>query len=146
MSIQYITIEQAVEIHKKTVDKSGGGVIGHLELGKLEGVLENIKNDIYYPTFADKLTHLFFCACKFHSFIDGNKRIAITLSAQFLLLNGYLYCTGQFIREMENISYHVADGSIDKKLLNEIMKAFLEEKMDSEVLKLKLLNAIAKDV
>jgi len=145
MDLLYIPIEQAIAIHKKTVEKSGGGVVGHLELGKLEGVLENIKNDTYYPTFAEKLTHLFFCACKFHSFLDGNKRIAITLCTQFLLLNGYLYCAGQFLREMENISYHVADGKIDKELLHEIMTAFLEGEMDSETLKLKLFNAISKD-
>jgi len=144
MHIHYITIDQAVEIHKKTVEKSGGGAIGYLELGKLEGVLENIKNDIYYPTFADKLTHLFYCACKFHSFLDGNKRIAITLCAQFLLLNGYLYCAGQFLRDMENISYHVADGNIDKELLHELMTAFLDDDINSETLKLKLLHAISK--
>ena len=34
-----------------------------------------------YPTFESKLTHLFFCVCKFHCFADGNKRLAITLSA-----------------------------------------------------------------
>jgi death on curing protein len=85
MPVHYITIDQAIEIHEKTVDKSGGGLIGHLELWKLEGVLENIKNDVYYPTVADKLTHLFFSACKFHSFLDGNKRIAIIL-LQFCFL------------------------------------------------------------
>ncbi len=145
MHIQYITIEQAIEIHKKTVEKSGGGAIGHLELGKLEGVLGNIQNDLYYPTFADKLTHLFFCACKFHCFLDGNKRIAIVLCTQFLLLNGYLYCAERFLREMENISYHVADGSVDKDLLKELIAAFLEEELDAEALKLKLLQAISKN-
>jgi death on curing protein len=143
--IQYITIEQAIEIHKKTVEKSGGGAIGHLELGTLEGVLGNIQNDLYYPTFADKLTHLFFSVCKFHCFLDGNKRIAIVLCTQFLLLNGYLYCAEQFLRKMENISYHVADGSIDKELLKELISASLEEELDSEALKLKLLQAISKD-
>jgi len=145
MNIQYITIEQAVEIHKKTVEKSGGGVIGYLELGKLEGVLGNIQNDLYYPTFADKLTHLFFSVCKFHCFLDGNKRIAIVLCTQFLLLNGYLYCAERFLQEMENISYHVADGSVDKDLLKELIAASLEEELDSEALKLKLLQAISKD-
>ena len=145
MNIQYITIGQAVEIHKKTVEKSGGGVIGHLELGKLEGVLGNIQNDLYYPTFADKLTHLFFSVCKFHCFLDGNKRIAIVLCTQFLLLNGYLYCAERFLQEMENISYHVADGSVDKDLLKELIAASIEEELDSEALKLKLLQAISKD-
>ncbi|MDO9356520.1 MAG: hypothetical protein Q7T55_22675, partial [Solirubrobacteraceae bacterium] len=91
----------------------------------------------------DKLTHLFFCACKFHCFQDGNKRIAITLSAQLLLLNGYLYCASSFIREMENISYHVAAGNIGKDLLREVIAAHLAEESDNEALKLKILNAIS---
>jgi death-on-curing protein len=141
----YLTLEQAIEVHRKTVEISGGGAMGHLDLGKLDSVLTHIQNDDYYPTFADKLTHLFFGACKFHSFEDGNKRIAITLSAQMLLLNGYLYCADQFIREMENISYHVAAGRIDKDLLGEIITAVLDDEFEAERLKLKILNAIADD-
>jgi len=143
--IFYLTLEQAVEVHRKTVEISGGGAMGHLELGKLDSVLTHIQNDDYYPTFVDKLTHLFFCACKFHCFEDGNKRIAITLSAQMLLLNGYLYCAGNFLREMENISYHVAAGNIGKELLREIIEACLNGEMDSEPLKLKILEAISTD-
>lgn len=146
MPILYLTLDQAMEVHRKTVEMSGGGVMGHLELGKLESVLEHIQNDDYYPTFADKLTHLFFCACKFHCFQDGNKRIAIVLCTQMLLFNGYLFCAGRFLREMENISYHVAAGNIGKGLLGEIMEAFLNEEMDSEPLKLKIFEAISKDV
>lgn len=145
MAIIYLTLEQAIEVHRKTVEVSGGGALGHLELGKLESVLEHIQNDDYYPTFEDKLTHLFFCACKFHCFQDGNKRIAITLCAQMLLLNGYLYCSSQFIRDMENISYHVAAGNIDKELLGEIITAVISEEMDSEELKLRILTAISND-
>lgn len=141
----YLTLEQAIEVHHKTVEVSGGGAMGHLELGKLDSVLTHIQNDDYYPTFADKLTHLFFGACKFHSFEDGNKRIAITLCAQMLLLNGYLYCSGNFIREMENISYHVAAGRIDKALLGDIITAVLDDEFEAEPLKLKILNAIFTD-
>jgi death-on-curing protein len=144
VALIYLTLEQAIAVHAKTVAVSGGGALGHLELGKLDSVLENIQNDGYYPTFEDKLTHLFFCACKFHCFQDGNKRIAITLSAQMLLLNGYLYCASSFIREMENISYHVAAGNIDKDLLREVIAAHLAEESDNEVLKLKILNAISE--
>jgi len=43
---------------------------------------------------------------------------------------------------MENISYHVAAGKIKKELLGEIIEAFLNEEMDSEVLKLKILKAM----
>jgi len=62
-----------------------------------------------------------------------------------LLLNGYLYCAGHFIREMENISYHVAAGNIDKDLLHEVIAAILHSEENDEALKLKILNAISSD-
>lgn len=143
MATCYLTIQQAIETHALTVEKSGGGTLGVLEIDKLESVLNHIQNDDYYPTFEEKLTHLFFCACKFHCFQDGNKRIAITLCAQMLLLNGYLYCSTYFIREAENISYHVAAGAVSKDLLGEWMKAVLSGQEDDESLKLKIFNAIS---
>lgn len=143
MALIYITLDQAIETHARTVEVSGGGTLGQLDLGILDSVLQNIQSDEYYPTFEEKLTHLFFSACKFHCFQDGNKRIAITLSAQLLLLNGYMYCAGSFLQEMENISYHVAAGNIDKYLLQEIITAHLMEESENESLKLKILNAIS---
>ena len=139
----YITLDEAIEIHKLTVQHSGGGALGHFDLGRLDSVLLNIQNDDYYPSFVDKITHLFFCTCEFHCFEDGNKRIAITLSAQFLLKNGYLPVAQSFLKEMENISYHVAAGKIDKDLLYEIMDSILKGIFESdESLKLKIIHAI----
>jgi death on curing protein len=145
MAWVYLTLEQAIDVHVKTVEVSGGGSTGQLEIGKLDAVLQNIQNDDYYPTFDAKLTHLFFCACKFHCFQDGNKRIAITLCSQMLLLNGYLRSVKAFIRESENVSYHVAAGSISKELLGEWMVAVLRGEEDDEALKLKIFNAISGD-
>ena len=139
----YLTLDQAVDIHRITVEVSGGGALGILDTGKLDSVLCHMQNDDYYPTFADKLAHLFFCTCQFHCFQDGNKRIAISLSAQFLLINGYLFIVPDFIRKMENISYHVAAGSIDKELLHEIVVAILDGDDDNEILKLKIIQAIS---
>lgn len=139
----YLTLEQAIAIHRKTVDVSGGGSLGHLDLGKLESVLCHIQNDDYYPTFDAKLTHLFFSTCKFHCFEDGNKRIAITLCAQLLLLNGYLRSIQGFFLQSENISYHVAAGTISKELLGEWITAVLSGDEDDESLKLKIYNAIS---
>lgn len=143
MGFNYLTLEQAIEIHGKTVDVSGGGARGQLEVGKLDAVLQNIQNDDYYPTFDAKLTHLFHSACMFHCFEDGNKRIAITLCAQMLLLNGYLRSVKGFIQEAENVSYHVAAGAIDKQLLHEWVTAVLCGEEDDESLKLKIFQAIS---
>ena len=142
--IIYITLEQAIIIHQKTIKYSGGGMTQELDIGKLDSVLQNIQNDDYYPTFVDKITHLFFCTCQFHCFADGNKRLAITLSAQFLLFNGYMAIAKNFFSVMENISYQVAAGKIDKTLLLEIMTAVMAETYEyDEVLKLKIYNAIS---
>ena len=141
--IIYITLEQAKIVHQKTIQYSGGGTLEHFDLGRLDSVLQNIQNDDYYPTFADKLTHLFFCTCKFHCFADGNKRLAITLSAQFLLFNGYMAVAKKFFTETENISYQVAAGKIDKDLLHKIMTAIMDDTFDyDEELKLEIYNAI----
>ena len=141
--IVYITLDQAKEIHQKTIKYSGGGALEHFDLGRLESVLQNIQNDDYYPTFEDKITHLFFCTCEFHCFADGNKRLAITLSAQFLLLNGYMAVAKRFFTVMENVSYHVAAGKIGKELLHRIIVAVMDGTYDSdEELKLVIIDAI----
>lgn len=141
--IVYITPEQARDTHHKTIKHSGGGTLEELEFEKLVGVLNNIQNDEWYPTFVDKLTHLFFCTCQFHCFADGNKRLAITLSALFLLLNGYMGIAHTFFGKMENISLQVAASKIDKELLHKIMEAIMTNTFDEdEALKLEIYNAI----
>lgn len=143
-AINYISLTSAQEIHRLTITHSGGGVYEHLDLGRLDSVLTNIQNDDYYPTFVDKLTHLFYCTCQFHCFADGNKRLAITLSAQFLLLNGYMSVAKHFFEITENISYQVAAGKIDKELLHRILTAIMQNTYDAdEELKLDIFNAIS---
>ena len=141
----YLDIEQVLEIHRMTVRISGGGSDGRLDIGRLESVLQHIQNDDYYPTFEEKLTHLVFSTNKFHCFEDGNKRLSISLGTQFLLLNGYLYCSSKFIQEMENISYHVAAGKINKEILFEIIYSIINEPEFSEGLKLKIYESINKE-
>lgn len=142
--IIYITIDRAKIIHQKTIQYSGGGTLEHFDLGRLESVLQNIQNDDYYPTFSDKMTHLFYCVCEFHCFADGNKRLAITLCAQFLLYNGYMAIAKDFFTMMENISYHVAAGKINKDLLCKIMEAIMNGTYNTdEELKLEIYHAIS---
>ncbi len=142
--IIYLTLEQAKAIHRKTITYSGGGTYEILDIDKLDSVLQHIQNDDYYPTFVDKLTHLFFCTCEFHCFADGNKRLAITLSLQFLLFNGYLGIAQNFMSITENVSYYVAAGKINKELLHKIMIAILDGTYaEDEELKLEIMNAIS---
>ena len=137
-----ISTERALQTYKKTIEVSGGGADGFIGDGKerFESILTFIQDDSYYPTFEDKITHLFYSLCKDHLFQDGNKRIAITLAAQMLIDNGYIWCTGSFIRRMENYCWHVAAGSIDKDLLKEIITCVINDDEENESLLLKIIN------
>lgn len=142
--IYYITEQKALEIHSKTIEHSGGGTYELLNISSLYSILEHIQNDDDYPTFEDKLTHLIFAVNRNHSFADGNKRISITLGAQFLLYNGYMFCLARYMKEMENISYHLAAGRIEKELLQKMIHSFLTAEEDfSEDLKFEYLMACA---
>ncbi len=139
----YFDIEHAIRAHDFIIENSGGHA-GIIEIGKLESILEHIQNDLYYPEFEDKLTHLVFSVNKFHVFNDGNKRTSIDLGAYLLEINGADYCIDKFIVEMENIAVYVADNKIDKELLKEIITSILAEDDFNEGLKLKIIDALSK--
>lgn len=141
MSFIYFDTVHAINEHDFIISVSGGSK-GILNTGLLDSVLDHIQNDIYYPELPDKVCHLFFSINKNHAFNDGNKRTSIVLSSYFLELNGYDFKIDYFIKEMENISVHVADNRIDKVLLHEIIQSILFENEYSEQLQLKIMNAI----
>lgn len=140
----YFDVDHAIDVHDWIIENSGGR-IGILNLGNLESPLAHIQNDLYYPEFQDKLTHLVFAINKNHAFNDGNKRSSIALGAYFLKLNGYDYVITRFVFEMENIAVWVADNQIDKNLLAEIIESILIEADYSEALKLKIIDATITD-
>lgn len=143
MKVIYITQSQALETHHKTIEYSGGGDFSEVNIGYLDSALDHIQNDDYYPTFEDKLVHLVWSINRNHSFSDGNKRLSITLAVQFLSMNGYLYCIKRFLQDMENVSYHLAAGRIDKDLLQDIIHSILKGDDDyDESLKIRILMAI----
>ena len=144
MAFNYFDIEHAISTHDFIINESGGSH-GVNDLGLLESVLDHIQNDIYYPEFEIKVTHLVFSVNKNHAFSDGNKRSSIALGAYFLELNGLEYCIDRFIIEMENISVHVADNRIDKDLLYEIIYSIINEDDYSEELRLKIIDATNHD-
>lgn len=138
----YFDIHYALKEHDWIIDSSGG-LAGINNLGLLESPLEHIQNDLYYPEFEDKLTHLVFSINKSHAFIDGNKRSSIALGCYFLKINGYDYAVKKFVLEMENIAVWVAEGLISKELLGEIIKSLIYEDDYSETLKLKIILVIS---
>lgn len=90
-NIIYPTFDQVKQVYDKTIEKSGGGLSGIRDEGGILATLEFVRNDDYYPSFTDKLSYLVYGFCHGHYFLDGNKRIALTIGVFFLLQNGY-YC------------------------------------------------------
>jgi len=137
----YFDIKYALKTQEMVI-KNSGGLSGIKNQGCLESVLENIQNDLYYPEFTDKITHLVHSIIKFHAFNDGNKRSSIALGAFFLEVNGFDFRVRKFQNEMENIVVWVAENKIEKDLLSKLIDAIIFEDDFSESLKLELLEAI----
>lgn len=141
MDYNYFDTQHAIQVHDNIIVKSGGKM-GVIDIGLVDSCLEHIQNDDYYPEMEDKLTHLFYCINKSHSFTDGNKRASIALSAYFLEINGLDFRVNRFISSMENIAVYVADNLVDKDLLGEIIYSLIYEDDYSEELKMKLVNVL----
>lgn len=143
IEVLYFDVKHAIAVHDSIIELSGG-LSGVKDEGMIHSPLEHIQNDLYYPNFVDKLCHLIFSINKNHAFNDGNKRSSLALGAYFLEINGYDYCLRYFLTEMENIVVWLAEGTIDKDLLHEIVTSIIEEDEFSESLKLKVIEATNK--
>lgn len=140
--IQYLTFEEVVSVYQKMLEKSGGGLSGIREENGIKSVLVFIQDDTYYPSFEEKLNHLIYSFCASHFFADGNKRIAITVGAYFLLKNGYIFAARDLMPRLEAIIYHVASSHIRKDLLQRIVSCIVHEVDYDESLKIELSYAM----
>ena len=134
--IIYIDYDEALNIYSKMIDASDGGFEGVRDEGGIRATLDFAQNDLYYPTFADKLTYLMYRFCSGHFFNDGNKRIALTLGTYFLHKNNYYWHACICMRTLES--------NIDQDLLLRIVNSFLTNKDYDEELKIDIANAMSK--
>lgn len=54
--IIYIDYDEVLNIYSKMIVASNGGFEGVRDEGGIRAALDFVQNDLYYPTFADKLT------------------------------------------------------------------------------------------
>lgn len=118
---KYLSYDDVLSYYHETIDQSGGGMSGIREKGGIEKILDFVQNDLYYPSFEDKLTYLVYGFCTGHYFADGNKRISLVIGAHFLIKNGRGWAGFHFLPHMEAYIWHVAAGNIDKDLLERII-------------------------
>ena len=115
--IIYPTYGDLLNKHNEVIRKSGG-IMGVFNENLLRGFIEFIQNNVYYPSFEEKLSHLVFSIAKNHGFCDGNKRTAIIAGAFFLELNAFdQFIIDAFIKNMEGIILLTVQGFINKEQL-----------------------------
>lgn len=141
IKIFYFDIKHAIKLHDWIINNSGG-LPRNREIGLLDSALQHIQNDMYYPTFEEKLKHLVYAVNKFHPFNDGNKCSSLILGTFFLEINGYDYCVKKFVQEMEEIVVWLAESKIKDDLLLEIISSIINEDEFSESLKLKIIESV----
>lgn len=61
--IVYLSFDDILIYYGDTIKQSGGGMSGIREENGIKMILELVQNDLYYPSFEEKLTYLVYAFC-----------------------------------------------------------------------------------
>jgi death on curing protein len=86
-STYFPSLEELLYLHALLIERFGGDA-GVRDPGLLESALARPRSG-YYRTLSEQAAALMQSLAMNHGFMDGNKRIALALSAVFLRLNGW---------------------------------------------------------
>lgn len=84
---RYPTVEETIAVHAKLIAQFGGSA-GIRDRGALESALARPRTG-YYTDVIQEAAALWESLSQNHPFVDGNKRVALTMTAAFLRVNGY---------------------------------------------------------
>ena len=116
--MRYLTPDEVLELHRRTVAQSGGGS-GVRDLSALESAVAQprmtFSREELYPSLAEKAAALAFSLIMNHPFVDGNKRVGHAAMETFLFLNGHeITATTD---DQETVILGVAAGRIEREAL-----------------------------
>jgi len=83
----YPTVDEVIAVHARLIARFGGS-IGVRDRGALESALTRPQSG-YYDDLIQEAAALWESLSQNHPFVDGNKRVAVTVTAAFLRVNGY---------------------------------------------------------
>ena len=83
----YPTLEDVLATHARLIEKFGGS-LGLRDRGALESALARPQSG-YYGDLIEEAAALWESLSQNHPFIDGNKRVAVAVTAAFLRVNGF---------------------------------------------------------
>lgn len=104
----YPTFEDTVAIHAVLIRRFGGS-LGIRDRGALESALARPRSG-YYHDVIEQSAALWESLSQNHPFIDGNKRVAVTVTAAFLKVNGYTRCCSTILRPLSFSSAFTRTG------------------------------------
>lgn len=112
----FITVGDAIEIHRRMVQDFGGDP-GLRDRGLLESAVAMPRamfaGDYLHPNVPSMAAAYHYHLCANHPFIDGNKRVAVTVAEVFLRANGlHLDATDD---EIVELTLGVASSTIGKQ-------------------------------
>jgi death-on-curing protein len=118
--VEYISIEEVIEIHWRVVRQTGG-VQGIRDQGSLESSvmqpLQSFGDQDLYPSLIEKAAALGYFLIQNHPFLDGNKRVGHAALETVLILNGYELSAG--VDEQESVVLDVARGELRREEFTE---------------------------
>jgi death on curing protein len=113
--MQYLTIEEVIELHRLLVEQSGGSH-GLRDFGALDSAVSqpfmSFGGQELYPTLAGKAAALGYSLVKNHPFVDGNKRIGHAAMETFLVLNNHEIEAN--VDEQERLILDLAAGTLSR--------------------------------
>lgn len=83
----YPSSEDVIAVHERLIERFGGS-LGVRDRAALESALARPQTG-YYSDVIQEAAALWESLSQNHPFVDGNKRVAVTVSAAFLRVNGY---------------------------------------------------------
>jgi death on curing protein len=83
----YLTVAEALEMHRHLVEEFGGSN-GLRDQGRLEAAIFRPQIG-YYSSLAEEAAALMESLANNHAFVDGNKRISLAVTDTFLRVNGF---------------------------------------------------------
>jgi death-on-curing protein len=126
--IRYLTLEEALELHRLVLEQSGGGE-GVRELGGLDSAVTQPQMTFggqeLYLSLAEKAATLGFGLVCNHPFVDGNKRVGHAALETFLVLNGGELVAG--VDEQEQVILRLAAGSLKRDEFAAWVQAHLQQ-------------------
>ncbi len=126
--VHYLTPEQVLVINSRLISARGGRhavrAIGMLlsAFGRPQATFDGKE---LYPDIMMKAAALMDSLVRNHPFIDGNKRTAITASAMFLRMNGYLLYVENI--ELVNFTLACAQSQLSLEKIAEWFRKFSSE-------------------